>query len=293
MREKPFEWNDAAPEGVLAPFEGLDEPNAAELSLLGMPVAGAQTDARLSRLTEATPAVLDCLSTIETALIDAAAGRARRRRVDHLTGAEQAVLFDALGSGEVAVIIEPGAADEGTVQISETVLPGVWVGRATDEAGEIAAVWVEVADAPEAMRRLAVTRPRADIAMDVLTPPRGAMNVMSVLAEIRSRAAAWRPGEVNHIMNFTLFPMTEVDTAFLAKVLGEAGVRASSGGYGAARVVMTALRNVWAVQYLNGMGKTILDTIEIGDVPQALLASSEDFEDSLSRLREIRGAYVA
>ncbi|MGF1462678.1 MAG: hydrogenase expression/formation protein [Maricaulaceae bacterium] len=115
---------------------------------------------------------------------------------------------------------------------------------------------------------------------------------MSVLSEVSERADAWTPKTPNHVINFTLFPMTEADQAFLAKVLGEVGVRVASGGYGAARVIMTALKRVWAVQYLNAMGTVILDTIEVGAIPSAALASREDFEDSAERLAEIAEAYA-
>jgi len=218
-------------------------------------------------------------------------GRAWRLRVDDLGAIDRKMLFDALGKGEVSIVIS-GGEGEGEAQIMETVLPGAWIGRATDPDGQIASQWVEVGDAPRALREVALSRPRADLPVEMLTAPRGAMNVMSVLAEVRERARAWSPGEPNHVMNFTLFPMTPADSAYLAKVVGEAGVRIASGGYGAARVVMSGLRHVWAVQYLNGLGAVILDTLEVGDIPDAVLASPEDFEDSAGRLCDILEAYA-
>ncbi|MGF1455714.1 MAG: hydrogenase expression/formation C-terminal domain-containing protein, partial [Alphaproteobacteria bacterium] len=242
----------------------------------------------------AGPAVLAMLTAFAVGLKAAAAtGRAWRRRVDTLSASDRAILYDALGEGEVSMAIAGGAPGEGTVQIHEAVLPGVWIGRAEDDQGTVRAEWVEVGDAPRVLREVAESRPRADIAIDALAPPLGSMNVMNVLSEVRSRATAWQPdGAPNHVMNFTLLPMSPVDTAFLAKVLGETGVRISSGGYGTARVIMTALKHVWAVQYLNGIGTTILDTIEIGDIPDAILASREDFEDSAARLDEIGEVYL-
>lgn len=303
MRKNPLKWDDEAPEGVLAPFEGQDSVDALGLessesqafaTLLGMPTGDSMTmQGDLSISQETSPAVLEMLSKVAEALKAAASdGKAWRRRLDHLSEEERTVLYDALGTGEVSVVIAPGAPDEGDVQISETVLPGVWIGRAEDAAGTLRTQWVEVADAPYAVREMAITRPRGDINIDMLTPPRGAMNVMGVLSEVRAKSQAWTPETPNHVINFTLFPMTEADTSFLTQVLGESGVRASSGGYGSARVIMTALRNVWAVQFLNGLGAVILDTLEVGDVPSAVLASKEDFEDSAARLDDIRGAYA-
>lgn len=300
IRKNPFTWDDEAPQGVLAPFEGEDSVDScsseasALANLLGMPSGQSmQAPGDVDIGEDTSPAVLEMLERISTALKAAKEdGKGWRRRLDHLSDSERSVLYDALGTGEVSLVISAGAPDEGDVQITETVLPGVWIGRAEDELGILRTQWVEVADAPFAMREMAITRPRADINLDMLTPPRDAMNVMGVLSEVRAKAQAWRPGTPNHVINFTLFPMTEADTSYLTKVLGEAGVRASSGGYGSARVIMTALRNVWAVQFLNGLGSIILDTLEVGDIPNAVLASKEDFEDSAARLDEIRGAYA-
>lgn len=283
---------DAPAEGVLAPFEGSDEGGDA-LRLLGLPASSSMMGVRdLPSTEDAGPAVHEELSRIRDALSAAVGnGRSWRRRIDGLRADDRKVLIDALGHGEVSVVIA-GAEGEGEAQILETILPGVWVGRATLPDGTTGSEWVEVGDAPRVLRELALSRPRPDLRVDVLTPPRGTMNVMSVLSEVRDRAAGWTPGTPNHVMNFTLFPMTPADSAFLAKVIGESGVRVASGGYGAARVVMTGIRHVWAVQYLNGLGDVILDTLEIGDLPDAVVASPEDFEDSAERLTDMMEAYA-
>jgi len=283
---------DAAPEGVLSPFEGDADGGGEVLKLLGLPDGKSMMTIRdLGATEEAGPAVHATLSRVREALLDAVdTGRAWRLRVDDLGEADRRMLFDALGQGEVSIVIA-GGEGEGEAQIMETVLPGAWIGRATDPEGQVAAEWVEVGDAPRALREVALTRPRSDLPVEMLPAPRGAMNVMGVLAEVRERATHWTPGTPNHVMNFTLFPMTPADSAFLAKVVGESGVRIASGGYGAARVVMSGLRHVWAVQYLNGLGNVILDTLEIGDIPDAVLASPQDFEDSAQRLGDILEAY--
>lgn len=283
---------DAPAEGVLSPFEGTDEGND-PLRLLGLPNAGSLLGGRDVRADDAAgPVVYDFLYRIRQALrVACETSQAWRRRIDGLADHDQRMLIDALGAGEVSAVIN-GGEDEGEVQIAESVLPGVWIGKAQTSDGRTGAQWIEVGDAPRTLRELALRRPRVTIPIDALTPPRGAMNVMSVLAEVRERALNWRPGERNHVFNFTLLPMTPADSAYLAQVLGEAGARISSGGYGAARVIMTGVRHVWAVQYLNGLGTVILDTLEVGDIPDAVMASPEDFEDSASRLTDILEAYA-
>ena len=76
-------------------------------------------------------------------------------------------------------------------------------------------------------------------------------------------------------------------------LLGQVPLVIRSGGYGSSRVFATGLRHVWAVQYVNGMGSVILDTLEVGGVPVSVLAAREDFEDSAERLAEILTAFAS
>jgi hydrogenase-1 operon protein HyaF len=117
------------------------------------------------------------------------------------------------------------------------------------------------------------------------------MNVLPVLAEIRHLMGRQRSGRPNHVINFTLLPMTPEDQEFLTQVLGRMPITIVSGGYGACKVLATGMTGVWAVQYMNSMGVVILDTLEIGDVPSAARAAAEDFEDSAERLSDILAAY--
>ena len=59
-----------------------------------------------------------------------------------------------------------------------------------------------------------------------------------------------------------------------------------SRGYGNCRITSTRLASVWRVQYFNSMDRLILDTIEVGDVPEVALATGEDHADSVERLGE-------
>ena len=122
--------------------------------------------------------------------------------------------------------------------------------------------------------------------------PGGTMNVMPVLAEIADRMACWQPGDPSHVINFSLLPMTPADMAWLQRCLGTGPVALSARGYGGCRVLATGARHVWSVQYSNAGDELVLDTLEIGDVPGAVLAATEDFRDSATRLREIAAAYA-
>jgi hydrogenase-1 operon protein HyaF len=201
-----------------------------------------------------------------------------------LSADERRLVADVLGEGEVSGIV---ALPDGRVaQIQESVLAGLW--RVQIE-GDVPLDTVEIGAVPEI-----VTRAGRELTADDVTigaAPEGAMNVMPVLAEIRERMAAHRPGTPSHVINFTLLPMNETDMAHLQQVLGNGPVQLFSRGYGTCRVLATGTRHVWSVQFTNAMDKVILDTLEIGDVPAAARAADEDFEDSAERLSEIIEAY--
>jgi hydrogenase-1 operon protein HyaF len=269
------EWEtEEAPAGVFVSADGPD--------LLGLPegVRLAKRAAAFRPLEAHGRATLAAfIAALDQCAMDTAASPPIS--LGHLSAEDRAGVLDLLGEGEVSALI---ATADGLIQAQETIFPGLWVLRRDDDAD---APWLEVGPAPaSADTALAAVQP-IPLPLEHIVPPDGAMNVMGVLAEVRHRSKAWRPGDPNHIMNFTLLPMTEADAAFLALILGQGPVRFSSGGYGSARVICTAVPHVWAVQYLNAMGLVILDTLEIGAVPQAALAQREDFEDSAARLREL------
>ncbi|MGY8663916.1 hydrogenase expression/formation C-terminal domain-containing protein [Bradyrhizobium sp. UFLA05-109] len=212
------------------------------------------------------------------------AGPTRLFRLGHLDDLERKLIADVLGEGEVSGLI---ALPNGSLaQIQESVLAGIWrVRLGTDEASE----YLEVGAIPEIVKRAAADFTTVDF--EIGQVPVGAMNVLPVLAEIRERALAWRPGLRSQIINFTLLPMNPVDMTFLQETIRNGASQLVSRSYGTCRVFATGIRNVWSVQFFNAMDSIILDTLEIGGVPKVAIAADEDFEDSAERLQEIIEAY--
>jgi hydrogenase-1 operon protein HyaF len=199
---------------------------------------------------------------------------------------ERELLTQALGAGEVSGVVS--LPDGVTAQIVEATMAGLWRVKFTDGDDKLVGDYLEVAAIPEVVRRAAVVN-----AYDVSfgEAPAGAMNVMPLLAEIRERVANFREGDPAHTVNFSLFPMTPEDMSYLQDSLGGGPVNLLSRGYGKCRVLATATRHVWSVQYFNAMDEIILDSLEIGGVPVVALAADEDFLDSSERLSEIHEAY--
>lgn len=200
--------------------------------------------------------------------------------VMHLDPETQSILDQALGEGEVSATLRC----EGEVSIRESVFSGVWRVRHYGGGGRLERDYLEGGPIPEVLYR-AMAHGHDDI--EIPEPPAGAMNAPLVLREVREQARAWHPGQGTHVVNLSSLPVTPVDRAFLDACLGTGPVQILSGGFGECRITSTQLAHVWRVQYLNGSGGLILDTIEVTEVPEAGLAARDDLADSIVRLAEL------
>lgn len=195
-------------------------------------------------------------------------------------------IAETLGEGEVVLTV----TGTHVFQIEETSLAGVWwVQDAGSGPGEKGAArrgdFLEVGDVPGVVR--AANAEATCCELSIGDPPAGAMNALPVLAELRHRMKSWKPGSRNHVVSFTLLPMNEIDMRTLEAQLGHGPVRAEARGLGSCKVELTGHRNLWSVQFFNPAGVVILDTIEVGDVPVALRAATEDLADSAQRLQAL------
>ncbi len=190
-----------------------------------------------------------------------------------------------LGEGEVSLRYD------GTlmVRMQESVLAGLWRTFYLDAQGAILHDLIEVCDVPVLARR-----PPDSTAADELTniePPADVMNAMPILSEIGDHLRSWRSGELAHVINLTLLPLSEEDLGFLDDTLGKGPVETLSRGYGDCQIISTAYPGVWWVRYTNSMGKLILNTLEITDIPMVACAAQEDLDDSRQRFQELLEPY--
>jgi hydrogenase-1 operon protein HyaF len=267
-----------------APREG-DE----QLRLIGMPTG-------LVRAARQTPAYGELTAAARAVITEVIADLQRRVTVPDapptrvslsgLDDAEKATIADILGEGDVWAKV---GLDNAYWRVVESVMAGIWRVESSTADGT-QGEWIEIGPVPEPILRAAAELPRATLDVPQQMP-QGAMNAPALLYELQQRSSEYRPGAENHVINFTLLPLTDVDAEVLTKVLGQVPLVIKSGGFGSSRVFATGLQHVWAVQYINGMGNVILDTLEVGGVPIAVLAAREDFEDSAERLGEILQAF--
>ena len=280
-RANPMIWEQEEPaQGVFVNAGDDTDP----LALLGVPAMQRPAPARLPIDFEPGPALLGRLASLRRAIRGAAAEEAGVGPIQlaDLDGQSRQALAEMLGAGEVSGAV---VLDGVSYRITESVLTGIW-----QVGGSDGSQWLEVAPVPAVVARAADSLRPAPFPLPPALP--GLMNGLPVLAEINEHASGWRPGSgPNRVLNFSLLPMSPQDQALLIDTLGRADLTLDSGGYGNCRVMATRVRHVWAVQYINGLGHTILDTIEIGGVPDAAVAAREDFEDSAGRLDDILAVY--
>lgn len=259
--------------------EGKGRTAAGAISILATGNAEALI-ARCPRVAKMLPEIADALDAQKVHEIG------RLFDLTDFSKDEQSLLDGVLGEGEVAglVTLPQGVS----AQIQESTMAGLWRVRFTDMDGKLVADYLEVSRLPEVAKRAALVN---TLPLQYGAPPPGAMNVMPLLKEVESRAEAHRPGQPSHTITFTLLPMSPEDMSYLQDCLGPGAVRLVSKGYGSCRVLSTATKNVWSVQFFNVMDQIILDTLEIGDAPAVACAAEEDFRDSAERLREIDEAY--
>ncbi|MDA9503766.1 hydrogenase accessory protein HypB [Bradyrhizobium sp. CCBAU 11386] len=278
-----------APEGAEQPVSvfpiGEESLNASKGSLTAAGALAKLATLDSAELAWSCPNAVALLSRIADAIAGQKADAPTQLfRLANLNELESKLIADVLGEGEVGGVV--ALPDGSLAQIQESVLAGIWRVRLESDASH---EYLEIGAIPEIVKRAAADLTSADF--EIGEVPGGAMNVLPVLAEIRERALAWRPGIPSQIINFTLLPMSPVDMSFLQDTIRNGPIQLVSRGYGTCRVLSTGIRNVWSVQFFNAMDTIILDTLEVSGVPTVALAADEDFEDSAERLQEIIEAY--
>jgi len=238
---------------------------------------------------DAARAVLDRV----IALLDRTAERGPGGQVSltALPAADLRLVNQILGEGEASALVreDDGALE---VRIQEAVLAGVWrlvTFRTVDGVRALIDDVIEVGPVPALLRAMAVDDvwPQGTMPQWVGSLPPNVQNAPLLVEEIRDQVTRWTPGQMPHVVNLTLLPVTPEDIGFLDHHLGTGRVLMLSRGYGNCRISNTRLPNCWRVVYYNSMDKVILNTVEVVDMPEVAMAAPEDLRDSHERLADV------
>jgi len=271
------------PEGIAMTLDRWEESREVRVPSLAL-LSGAGAEETVARC----PRIAALLPRLVEALAARGAGQADHRfDLAGLDPQELTLIADVLGEGEVSAVVT--LPDGVVAQIEEAVMPGLWRVRLVDADGRIGADYLDVAAIPEVVRGAALLLTRAEIALEA--PPAGLATAAVLIAELRAHLESWEPGRPNRVVTVSHLPVPLEDMTFLREVLGTGPVRILSRGYASCRVVSTATRHVWSVQYVDAAGNVVLDTLEVGDVPAAACATDEDIRESAVRVGQIEQAY--
>lgn len=200
--------------------------------------------------------------------------------------AQALVLDQIFGEGEVSAKVQYPAGQSAVLEtlIQETVFAGVWRVRDYASGQRLLADRIEVCPVPCCVWQL---RQSAHTAGNISLPDElpGMMNGRFIAHEVRARLQQ-TPVEP-HVINLTLLPMNETDIRYLHQFLGEGDSAIFSRGYGKCRIISSQYPGVWRVNYFNDNNTLLQDMIEIGRIPDIVLAGNDDFSASKQRIDEV------
>ena len=209
------------------------------------------------------------------------------RQIDlmHLSATDRASLDAFLGGGQMAATISADLS----WRLHRTDLPGLWRVMAEDDsagaAGACVADYLEIADIPDVVRD-ALAALQGDMPPFPQDLPDGVLNAPALIEEIRHRAATHDPANRNVVVNLMLVPLSADDRHVIDALLGTVPLGLACGAYGTCRLTATRVRGVWRLRHYDITGAVIVDTIEIGDVPQIARVMYDDIDRAADRLVE-------
>jgi hydrogenase-1 operon protein HyaF len=206
--------------------------------------------------------------------------------LDHLSANQTTMINQILGVGEVSVTIDGGAI----VEVQESVMAGLWRIRHLDNSGQVVRDELEVGPIPSIVSQSAFQNAaqQVDLSIEGIT---GLINSPALLVELNDKVSNHQGGELPHVINLSLLPLSPEDLLLIGQRLGVGPVTILSRGYGNCRIGSTACNGVWWIKYYNSEDVLILNTIEVVDIPGVAIAAAEDIADSAHRLREILDIY--
>lgn len=206
--------------------------------------------------------------------------------LNHLPEADRRLLNTVLGEGEVSARVLPRNEDDDELRVQESVFAGVWrVVHA--RGGRVVSDQLELGFVPEALQQAAAQDVWPQVPRWQGALPPNVQNAPLLLDEIEDQWQRWRQGQAPHVINLTLLPMSPEDIGFMDHHLGTGRVVILSRGYGNCRITNTCMPHTWRVVYYNSEDAVILNTVEVGALPDVAQAAREDLEDSHERLREV------
>lgn len=250
------------------------------------------------------PEAVSLLGRLHNALSEQIAGRrARPIALSPLPRETQTLVLEALGDGAIRAELDEVGSHPRT-RLTETRLAGVWHSAQYDAGGRLLESELLTGECPSALSERPFNAGRNRILMPPDHSPDTAAAV-AVLVELEAQldaldaagddepTATTRPGrqrqdagQFNTPYSVDLRMLVDSPAAMdmIERCVGVGPARVANLSYGRCDIQATAVRNVWRLRQFNAAGRLLLDRLDIGRVPAALLATREDLAESLTRL---------
>jgi hydrogenase-1 operon protein HyaF len=277
------------PVRVIGPGSQPESLDGQNLSYLEMPSDMARFEAPHIPEPEAVQGLVaarDAMLWLQRTLAEYGAGsESSLANLAALDDASRELVNQILGEGEVSV------SYNGLVRArsQESVLAGVWRTLYIDAEDRVSYDLLEVADVPHTVRMTDGGNRPVNISREGVADEFN--NALAILVELRSHSDRYAATRQPHTINLTLLPLSPAELEFLDARLGRGPVDTLSRAYGKCQIISTLTDNVWWVRFYNSMGTLILNTLEVVDVPAAIIAAPEDLADSATRLQSMLTPY--
>lgn len=180
---------------------------------------------------------------------------------------------------QVSIRVDRGG---GRREILAASLPGLWLVQSLDSQGRVAAADLELGLCPPEVSSVAAAASSPLSALGA-APTRGISAIWQALRLALCRSPGKSPSLV---LNLTQSGLDAADHAALLTNIGQGPVCATLNGLHRTHAQSTRVQHVWRVRYENLAGTLLLDTLEVGALPECLALDRDEIASCLTRLRQ-------
>lgn len=197
-----------------------------------------------------------------------------------MDGATLDFLLATIGEGEVRITLCGGEA-----KVGDTGVPGLW----RVENGKAGAGSFVLARLPRCVTVLANTG--LDAVPDVVNRGPDVFASPAIIEELRHQIReadfSVMPEDPVFAIELTRQPMSPGDRTALYSTLGRGKVDVELRGFSDSRIQQTAIRGLWHSTITNNIGKTLMESYVVAQIPPEVPIANEEFKDTVTKCGEL------
>lgn len=229
---------------------------------------------------------VDFLETVRNLAQNYVESAAQREPLHHvwdfsdMDGATLDFLLATIGEGEVRITLCDGEA-----KVGDTGIPGLW----RVENGKAGAGSFVLARLPRCVTAMANLG--AEVVPDVVNRSADVFAAPAIIEELRHQVGeadfSVMPEEPVFAVELTRQPLSPGDRTALYSTLGRGKVDVELRGFADARITQTAVKGLWHSTITNNVGKTLMESYVVAQIPPEVPISNEEFRDTVTKCSEL------